>query len=272
MKTIICFILLLTTGISFDSDASWKSQASVFAEVAVKTKVDVRELAAIAALESSFRPDVSASTSTAVGLFQFTNRTWRVTLASYGEQYGLTSKAKRTDPMANALMGAEYIKENRRVLRRKLGYDPDLLSVYLAHLLAPRRVALLSKIHPNTYMDKIYPYLATVNHELFYKPNGKPRTVAQFKMNLRNKLDFAYKSYAQVSTAAVKKFRESEWANLSVKENCVREIKYTVALVSKFANQLFDATTTIAMNKSNKTPTPQPKRKLPVFTADRRIA
>lgn len=212
MKTLIgLFTLLLATftpGEAHGSDiaAGWHDNSSLFAEVSEKTGMDIKVLATIGALESSFRSKIKAKTSSATGLFQFTNRTWRVTLKSYGEQYGLDKTADRKDPVANALMGAEYLKENTRVLKRKLGRVPSLTELYMSHVIAPRRVAALDDINPKVSVALLYPRLARSNIPLFYNKSGKARTVSEFKQYLTNKVNRAYYTYNHVADTALTTF------------------------------------------------------------------
>lgn len=215
MKTVILLAVALLLSISSEAygKAGWEYHSDLFAEVSVKTGVDASELAAVAAIESSFRPWVKANTSTATGLFQFTNRTWRVTLQSYGAKYGLDETADRRDPMANALMGAEYIKENRRVLKKKMGRYASLADVYMAHLIAPRRVAALEDINPNASMAYLYPNLAKYNYNIFYKKDGTARTVKEFKRYIGGKVWRAYNKYRESAKLAVvewKRERDAE--------------------------------------------------------------
>lgn len=219
MKTILLLavaILLSFAGEAYGK-AGWDNHADLFAEVSVLTGVPASELAAVAAIESSFRPWVKANTSSATGLFQFTNRTWRVTLQSYGAKYGLDSKADRRDPMANALMGAEYIKENRRVLKKKMGRYASLADVYMAHLIAPRRVAAIEDINPNASMAYLYPNLAKYNYNIFYKKDGSPRSVKEFKRFIGGKVWRAYNKYLEPAKLAVVEWKREQNQRLFAK-------------------------------------------------------
>lgn len=181
--------------------SGWSEYSKLIAEVSALTDVPATDLATIAALESSFKASAKAKRSTATGLFQFTDRTWRVTLRSYGKLYGLSDNAKRTDPRANALMGAEYIKENYRVLSRKMDREPDLVDVYMAHLIAPRRVAALEDINPNVDIAVIYPRLAKANPNIFFD-KGKVRTVKSFQDLIARKVTeqfMIYYSHARIA-------------------------------------------------------------------------
>ncbi len=225
MKTVLVLAVVLLLSLSGEAFGStgWKSHADLFAEVSVKTGVAASELAAVAAIESSFRPWVKAKTSSATGLFQFTDRTWRVTLESYGAKYGLDKTADRRDPLANALMGAEYIKENRRVLKKKMGRYASLADVYMAHLIAPRRVAALEDINPNASMVYLYPNLAKYNYNIFYKKDGSARTVKEFKRYIGGKVWRAYNKYLEPAKLAVVEWKRERNAKLFAKAMQVNE-------------------------------------------------
>lgn len=203
MAILLFLATLLISAPESHASSGWETHSELFAEVSQKTGIDVRELTAVASLESSFRPHVKASTSSATGLFQFTTRTWRVTLKTYGEKYLLDPSASRKDPYANALMGAEYMKENRRVLKKKLGREPNIVDVYMAHLIAPRRVAALDDINPNAKLAYIYPRIASANKSLFYDDNDYPLSVSQFKTLIKDKVYDAYFQYEDHALAAV---------------------------------------------------------------------
>lgn len=89
-------------------------------------------------LESSLRANVTAGTSSAGGLFQFTDPTWKEQLTKHGNKYGLSMDTSKTDPLANALMAAEYAKSNLSNVR---GYEQAGLSqdvaLYLTHHFGP---------------------------------------------------------------------------------------------------------------------------------------
>lgn len=100
------------------------------------TGVDEETMVTFAKLESSLRPGVKASTSSATGLFQFTKGTWRWILEKFGKKYGLTPNADPTNPLHNSLMAGEYIKYNTRFVEkhRQAGIEKPI-ALYLAHFL-----------------------------------------------------------------------------------------------------------------------------------------
>lgn len=129
------------------------------ARAARATGVDFDYLLAQAKLESSLDPAARAPTSSAAGLYQFTNGTWLQTLERHGANHGLDwagamidggrvadpamrarIMAMRFDADASSLMAAELANDNKADLTALLGREPDAAELYLAHF-------LLSLIH-----------------------------------------------------------------------------------------------------------------------------
>lgn len=106
--------------------------ASMLDNVGNKTGVNSGILKAMAAIESGFNPQ--ASGGSAKGLFQFMPSTWASMLRTKGQKYGLPPNASPLDPQANALMGAEYMKDNI-VKLRSVKPDINATDVYMAHFL-----------------------------------------------------------------------------------------------------------------------------------------
>ena len=198
--------LLLSNSASAKIAVGWHSHSELIAKASDVTGLDITVLATVAALESSFRSTVKSDDSSAAGLFQFTDRTWRVTLAQYGHLYNLNKNTSKYDPYANALMGAEYLKENSRILTKRLHREPVLAEIYMAHLIAPRRVVQLDHQANGAYVSLLYPRLAVYNRALFYKRDGNSRTVYEFKHYIGRKVDRAYHTYFDISNEAMNAF------------------------------------------------------------------
>jgi hypothetical protein len=77
----------------------------------------------IAKIESSLNPSAKNPRSSAGGLFQFIDGTWK----DYGR-----GKSK-FDPVANADAGIRLMQANRKYLARKLGREPTAGELYMAH-------------------------------------------------------------------------------------------------------------------------------------------
>lgn len=150
--------------------------------VANMTGVPEKLLATMAAIESGFRWNVKAGTSSATGLFQFISSTWKTMLQKYGPKYGIDPSTPPTDPRANALMGAEYVKENMAGLQsvKKDVTDTDL---YLAHFLGLGGARQFLKANPSDIAANVMPAAARANANIFYE-NGRPRTFAEVYQHL----------------------------------------------------------------------------------------
>jgi hypothetical protein len=123
--------------------------------------VDEGYLAAIAQKESSFNPTARAKTSSATGLFQFTDKTWDDVVAKHKKELGLqgadqaTIRAARNNPAINSQAAALLTKDNQRILERRVGngYKATPSDLYLAHFMgvdAAGKVIAASNTNPNT--------------------------------------------------------------------------------------------------------------------------
>lgn len=171
--------------------------------------VDFGYLMQLAGAESGFDAGVSATTSSATGLFQFIDNSWLVALYSHGEKYGLGDIAKqievqrngngeittariadpfiekyalslRTDPRIMALMGAEFVKENRDNLQAAFPKrNITRTDQYLAHFLgSSQAVSFIVKMNrnPEASAKASFPAAANSNHGVFFKRGGVART------------------------------------------------------------------------------------------------
>lgn len=100
------------------------SMGELIASAASLVGVDPETMLRIAQLESSMNPAARNETSSAGGLFQFTDST--------ASQYGLHGDL-RFDPWQASLAASRLARDNIAILRRGLGRDPEPWEVYLAH-------------------------------------------------------------------------------------------------------------------------------------------
>lgn len=140
--------------------------------------VDPKLVGMFAGIESGYNPSVSASTSSAKGLGQFLDSTWRSMITKYGAKYGINPSTPATDPRAAALMLGEYIKENQAYLTKELGRPPTDTEVYMAHFLGAGGAAQFLKAPDNAIGAAVAPKAAAANVPIFYK-NGAALTKAQ---------------------------------------------------------------------------------------------
>ena len=124
-----------------------KDMKSVIESAASIVGVDPQVLLAIAKVESNFDPNIINKKSQASGLFQFLGSTWKDMVNRFGQQHGIDLN-EILDPLANAIMGAEFTKINQTSLAKVLGREPNLEETYLAHFsgLAGAKRALRAKL------------------------------------------------------------------------------------------------------------------------------
>lgn len=157
--------------------------------------VDPGLMATMAAIESGFRGRVKADTSSATGLYQFVGATWKAMLAKYGPKYGLDPSTPPTDPRANALLGAEYIRENSEILAKGLGRQPTDTDIYLAHFLGPNGALKLLGAKGDANAATLMPKAANANKSIFFA-DGRPRTVSQVYAEIDRRVGVQRSKYA----------------------------------------------------------------------------
>ena len=149
------------------------------------TGVDFGFLVKTAQRESNFDPSAKASTSSAAGLFQFTNATWLDTVERYGARHGISTQgmnreqvlALRDNPEVSARMGAELAAENARVLEEKIGRPVTPGELYLAHFLGPSDAAKLidtARTNGGASAADLLPRAAAANINVFNDRSGAP--------------------------------------------------------------------------------------------------
>jgi hypothetical protein len=183
------------------------------ARAAQATGVDFNYLLAQAKLESALNPSARASTSSAAGLYQFTQGTWLRTLERHGSQHGMDwagamidggrvsdnsaraqIMAMRYNPDASALMAAELASDNKADLTATLGREPDAAELYLAHFLGSagaQQFLTALQTDPGQSAAAVLPKAAAANRAIFFGPGGSPRSIAGVMDLLRGKLSNA---------------------------------------------------------------------------------
>lgn len=160
-------------------EGSWANLKDTILAAAKMVGVDEKLMATMAAIESGFKYSVKAGTSSATGLYQFISSTWNTMVKKYGAKYGIGPGTPPTDPRANALMGAEFLKENQTalssVVKRKLT-DTDL---YIAHFMGAAGAKKFLTADPSAIAANLMPDAARANTSIFYSKDGRPLTVAE---------------------------------------------------------------------------------------------
>jgi hypothetical protein len=185
--------------------------AAIVREAAARTGVDFGYLLAQAKVESGLNPSARASTSSARGLYQFTNATWLETVRKHGAEHGLgwaadaiksgaagagsaaraTILALRDNAEAAALMAGEFARDNGAALEARLGRAVGATDLYMAHFLgaggAAKFLGALEKA-PDTAAAALFPAAAAANRRVFYAADGAARSLAQVYARFEGKL------------------------------------------------------------------------------------
>lgn len=137
--------------------------------------------------ESGNNPNAKSQTSSASGLYGFTNRTWADMIIRYGKQTGLTLQDK-SDPRAQAMMASLLAKDNIKELTPILGRMPSKGELYMAHFLGAKGAATLLNADPQKEAIMLFPrQVFDANRSVFF--NGKqPRTVGEVRQLLNDKV------------------------------------------------------------------------------------
>jgi hypothetical protein len=189
------------------------------------TGVDFSYLMDKANVESGYRTDVKAKTSSATGLFQFTEGTWLSMVQQHGAKYGLGDYASqittgangkpqvsdpatrkeilnlRKDPRYSALFAAELASDNKDHLEGELGHSVGNTEMYMAHFLgaggATKFLKALEK-NPNQIAANLLPDAAKANLNVFYD-GTRPLTVGQIFDKFAAKFDDSPAQFADSS-------------------------------------------------------------------------
>lgn len=188
----------------------------VIRKASQRVGVDFSYMLAKAQQESGLDPTAKAATSSATGLYQFTNQTWLRMVKAHGDDYGLQALASkitiadngvahvtdaesrqkilalRNDPALSAVMAAEFTQENKAALQENVGGKIGATELYLAHFLGSGGASqFLNALHsdPTAKAAAILPEAAASNRSVFYGHDGQPKSVAQIYARFAEKFN-----------------------------------------------------------------------------------
>lgn len=196
-------------GIGSAGAAGGSQTRAAIARASEATGIDFQYLLAQAKLESSLDPSARAATSSAAGLYQFTQGTWLETLGRHGANHGMAwvndaihgggisdpgTRAQvmglRYNADVSSMMAAELASDNKAELTAQLGREPDATELYLAHFLgisgAGKFLSALSS-NPSQSAVALLPKAAAANRDIFYSGGG-PRSVGSLMDLMRGKV------------------------------------------------------------------------------------
>ena len=144
----------------------------------------------IAAVESDFVPRAGAKTSSAKGLYQFIDDTWGDVKRKYGKKFGIPNNAHQHDPVANALLGGAFLRENSEGITT-IKDNANSTDLYLAHFLGLGGAKrFLRGLNDNPEQDArklVKGDIPGANKSIFFD-NGKPRTARGVYEDLANRV------------------------------------------------------------------------------------
>lgn len=164
--------------------------ASAIQNASKETGVDFSYLLQQAQIESSFKTDAKASTSSATGLYQFLDKTWLSMVDKYGDKYGIdtagSSKKEildlRKDANMCSLMAAEMASDNKDYLESCTNRDIGSTELYMAHFMGPAGASkflnALDK-NPDATAATLFPEAAAANKNVFYDKSGNAKSLEQ---------------------------------------------------------------------------------------------
>lgn len=221
---------LFTGGTTDPQAASRSGAASVVAAVrnaSQRTGADFSYLLEKASVESGFKTDAKAATSSATGLFQFIDRTWLEMVQQHGAKYGLGDMAQaiqrnpngglavpdaamrqkilnlRNDPVVSSLMAGELAQDNKEQMQEDLGRPIGKTDLYLAHFLGAGSATKFLKAlqqNPNQPAASLFPEAARANRGVFYGDTGKAKSLGEIYDRFANRFAGETPQYAGASS------------------------------------------------------------------------
>jgi hypothetical protein len=217
-----------------------ESIQSAIASASRKTGIDFNYLMGQAQVESGFRADARAGTSSATGLYQFIDQSWLGVVKEHGAEHGLGWAADsikqnsngrfyvsdpgvrsailemRKDPNVAALMAAEHAADNKQVLEGSIGREATGTDLYMAHFLGQggaRSFLTQMDRNPGRIAAGLFPAAARANRSVFYASNGQPRTLQQVYDRLGGKLDAGAAAVGATGLASTGGASSIDWSS-----------------------------------------------------------
>ncbi|MGD9637880.1 MAG: transglycosylase SLT domain-containing protein [Alphaproteobacteria bacterium] len=195
------------------------------------TGTSLEYLLAKAGQESSFAPNAKSLSSSAAGLYQFTENTWLQQFKLHAAKYGynefakhITSDARghfdvddkkiknkilalRKDTKISSLLAAELARTNQAILEKELNIEATPSDLYLAHFLGINgAISLLKAIDENPKQNacSLFPEAAKANTRVFYKEKGKkPRNVKEVYTFISKLFEISAKRITNIPTSII---------------------------------------------------------------------
>jgi hypothetical protein len=161
-------------------ESSGKPAGSSGPQEGVKTDAAMAKyLQTIALIESGGDKNAKAGTSSASGMFQFTEGTWKQMTKEMGKDY---SKEDRFDPKKAAEVAEYFSKKQKAQIEKSTGREAGMTDMYMAHFLGAGGAGKFLKAKdqdPNQSAAALDPAAAKANKNIYYDKTGKERSVQE---------------------------------------------------------------------------------------------
>jgi Transglycosylase SLT domain. len=151
------------------ASAKPKDIKSQIADISQQFGNDPQLMQRMAGVESGFKSEAKAKTSSAEGLYQFTQQTWGDMVKKYGKQYGLKPDGRK-DPIQSTMAANLMLKDNAQALEKTLGRTPTGVELYMAHFLGAGGASkMLTNLGQQIAAADVNPEAANANKSIFSK-------------------------------------------------------------------------------------------------------
>jgi hypothetical protein len=136
-------------------------------------------LQSIALIESGGNANAKAGTSSASGMFQFTEGTWKQMAKEMGKEYSLND---RFDPQKATEVAAYFSSKQQKQLEKGVGRETNNTDMYMSHFLGAGGATKFLKAkdqNANQSAAALDPKAAAANKNIYYNKEGKERSVQE---------------------------------------------------------------------------------------------
>ena len=165
----------------------------------VTAGISMAELTALGSLESKLRVKAKNPHSTAAGVLQYTNGTWKSKKKLYSKELGIKPNAHQYDVKANLLIGAKDMQETKKMLIDKTHLTNETIrlgDIYILHFVGESGGLALINSYSHKPINQIVK-LHKGNSRYYYKPNGQVRTAREFRLFMDQIAQTELKVYEQ---------------------------------------------------------------------------
>ena len=156
------------------------STVRVPAPAASSAPANSNYLGALAQIESSGNASARSKTSSAAGLYQFTEGTWKDTVKKMGKDYSLDD---RFDPKKSAEVAEFFTAQNKKIVEKNIGRKTNDTDQYMAHFLgaggASKFLSNMDKDGSASAAQLMGADAANANKNIFFDKGGKERSLQE---------------------------------------------------------------------------------------------